>query len=113
MKKSLFDNPKAFAPLFDDLVAVEGVRPGGRRIAGTFRACVLEQGLDDPLSDGSSGTDRRRVVVSFRIGGDSWPADGTRPQAGDRITVADGTVFAVDEVKMPQGWMFDCEAREC
>ena len=111
--QSLFENPSAFAPLFDDLVAVEGARQDGRRIAGTFRACVLDQGLDDLLSDGSTGTVRRRVVVTFRIGGDSWPADGTRPQSGDEITVADGAVYRVDRVTRPMGDMYECEARAC
>lgn len=109
---SLFDSPAAFAPFFRDRVAVEGTRAGGRRVAGAFRACVLDQGLDDAVAEASTGTVRRRIAVSFMIGGDSWPKDGTVPQKGDRVTLDDGTTYGIDVVRRMMG-VYVCEAREC
>lgn len=109
---SPFDNPAAFAPFFRDRVAVEGTRAGGRRVAGTFRACVLDQGLDDVIAEDSTGAVRRRIAVTFMIGGDSWPKDGTVPQKGDRVTLDDGTAYRIYVVRRMMG-VYSCEAREC
>lgn len=108
---SLFDNPAAFAPFFRDRVAVEGTR-AGRRVAGTFRACVLDQGLDDVVAEDSTSTVRRRIAVTFMVGGESWPKDGTVPQKGDRVTLDDGTTYGIDVVRRMMG-TYACEAREC
>lgn len=109
---SIFDNPAAFAPFFRDRVAVEGTRAGGHRVAGTFRACVLDQGLDDVVAEGSTSTVRRRIAVTFMVGGDSWPKDGTVPQRGDLVTLDDGTTYGIDVVRRMMG-TYACEAREC
>ena len=59
--KSLFDNPRAFAPFYDDRIAVEGSRSGRTLKTGPLPACVFDQGLDDPISDGGTSSTRRRV----------------------------------------------------
>ncbi len=87
---SIFNNPAAFAPFFDSLVAVEGKRTprSGSARAAVFRspikACVIDLGMDDPLMDGSTGTNRRRWSVRVRI--QDWP-EVDPPQIGDRLHI--------------------------
>ena len=106
---SMFENTRAFAPFYADPVAVEGVRENGRKVSGTFKACVSDMGLDDLLLDDSTGTARRKICVSFLLGGDSWPLDGTLPQIGDKIWTEDGAKWSVKSVKRAMG-AYDCEA---
>ena len=80
---SIFHNPAAFAPFYDNRVAVEGKR-GSRRVAFTLRACVLDDGLEDPLADNSTSTNRRRWSVRVRI--EDWP-DTNPPQIGDTLQI--------------------------
>lgn len=87
MKKSLFDNPAAFAPFYDDTVAVEGTREGRVLKTGPLAACVFDQGLDDPIGEGDTASTRRRYTISIRFA--DWP-DTFMPQNGDIVTLADG-----------------------
>lgn len=92
---SPFDNPAAFAPFFRDRVAVEGTRAGGRSVAGTFLACVLDQGLDDAIAEGSTETARRVVSVTVRRA--DW-FDVEPPQTGDAVTLESGDAYRVTSV---------------
>lgn len=107
--KSLFDNPRAFAPFYDDLVTVEGSRSGRTLKTGPLPACVFDQGLDDPISDGGTSSTRRRYTVNVPVG--DWP-ETTRPQGGDIITLADGSRLSVMSVAVVMG-DFAMEARTC
>lgn len=107
--KSLFDNPRAFAPFFDDLVSVEG-RRGARTVkTGALPACVFDEGLDDTLQDGSASTTRRRYSISIRVA--DWP-DTEPPREGYSVLLADGTRLSVMSVSRQQG-DFQLEARTC
>lgn len=106
----LFESPAAFAPFFRDRVAVEGARAGGRRVAGTFRACVIDQGLDDPLAEGSTETARR--VVSVTLLRADW-LDVEPPQTGDAVTLESGDTYramAVDPSVGFAGWTIRARA---
>ncbi len=92
---SLFDSPAAFAPFFRDRVAVEGTRAGGRRVAGAFRACVLDQGLDDAAVEGTTETARRVVSVTVRRA--DW-FDVEPPQTGYAVTLESGDAYRVMSV---------------
>lgn len=101
---SMFENTRAFAPFYADPVAVEGVRENGRKVSGTFRACVFELGLDDPLADESAESRRKRVDVFVRR--DDWP-DDEPPQAGFAIFTEMGDEFRIERVEPdPLGWKF-------
>lgn len=106
---SLFDNPAAFAPFFRDRVAVEGTRAGGRRVAGTLRACVLDQGLDDVVAEDSASTVRRRYSVVVRRA--DW-FDVEAPRPGFKVALEDGTALSVQSVGSMPG-MYVLEARTC
>lgn len=88
--KSIFHSPRAFAPFYDELVAVEAKRPPRSRGASAavmrspLRACVIDMGLDDPLADGSTGTSRRRWSVRVRLR--DWP-EVAPPQIGDLLHI--------------------------
>ena len=106
---SIFDNPYAFDPFFDDIVSVEG-RIGDCVVkTGAIPACVFDQGLDDPLSDEDTHTNRRRFSVTIRAC--DWPeVDG--PRIGFTLELADGRRLAVDSVSVVQG-DYQIEARTC
>ena len=107
---SLFENPHAYAPFYDDTVAVEGQRPGRTVRTGALKACVLDQGLDDPLSDGDTASTRRRYTVHVRVA--DWP-DTAPPQNGDVVTLSDGgSRLSVLSVARVHG-DFVLEARTC
>ena len=110
---SFFDNPAAIAPFFDDVIVVEGVRPfadGGRRkVQGTFSACVLDAGFSEPLIEGDADSDVRTYSVSIRSG--DW-VDGTKPQVGDRVQLANGTLLAVSRTDNLLGDIWSLTARE-
>lgn len=108
---NLFECPKAFAPMYDSVVGVEGVRQG-KTLRGQFRACVFDLGLCDPLaeSDGSSARGAIRVLVP-RCGDGAWI--GGRPQVGDSVRVAgDPRAFRVSFVSLPLGQDWEMEARQ-
>ena len=106
---ALFENPHAYAPFYDDTVAVEGKRGGRTLTTGALPACVLDQGLDDPISDGATSSTRRLYTVTVREA--DWP-DTTPPRIGDVITLADGAKISVKAVVRSHG-DFALEARSC
>ena len=107
--KSRFDNPRAFAPFYDDCVAVEGARGSRTLKTGALSACVFDQGLDDPLSDGATSTNRRLYTVTIREA--DW-SDESAPRIGDVITLADGARISVKSIVRSHG-DFVLEARTC
>lgn len=107
--KSIFQNPRAFAPFYDDRIAVEGARSGRTLKTGALPACVFDQGLDDPISDGGTSSTRRRYTINVKVS--DWP-DTTRPQTGDSIIMSDGTRLSVMSVAVVMGDIA-MEARSC
>lgn len=107
--KSLFDNPRAFAPFYADSIAVEGSRSGRTLKTGPLPACVFDQGLDDPISDSGTSSTRRRYTINVPVS--EWP-ETTRPQTGDVITLSDGSRLSVMSVAVVMG-DFAMEARSC
>ena len=106
--KSLFDNQRAFAPFFDDLVSVEG-RRGARTVkTGALPGCVCDEGLDESLQDGATTT-RRRFSICLRAL--DWP-DAEPPREGFNILLSDGTRLSVVSVTRQQG-DYQMEARTC
>ncbi|MBR4654132.1 MAG: hypothetical protein IKO72_12310 [Kiritimatiellae bacterium] len=82
MSRSIFQSPAAFAPFYEDEIAVRGTAQ-----SGTFKACIFENGLDDPLMDASIAADRRAVMVHIPKHGDGgWNCEGV-PAVGDRLTL--------------------------
>lgn len=110
---NLFDNPAAFAPFFDDVIVVEGVRPSAdgaaRKVEGSFSASVVYNGFSEPLMEGDADSDVRTYSVSIRSG--DW-VDGTKPQVGDRVRLADGTRLAVSRTDNLLGEIWTLTARE-
>lgn len=114
-----FHNPRALAPFYHDVVAVEAKRAGSadvRVLRCTVRACVLDQGLDETLAEGSTGTDRRRWTIRVRSG--DWPYT-TPPRIGDVACIpgefgADGTPVRAAILSIGRhadDWLM--EARQC
>lgn len=91
--RSAFDNPKAFAPFFDDLVVVEG-RRGADRFREACRACVLDSGFVDTDADAVAQSDEH--VFSVRILRRDWP-DGSGPRIGDTVRLDGGRVLRITE----------------
>jgi hypothetical protein len=90
---SIFHNSQAFAPLYDQLVAVKGAAQ-----SVTLKACVFEDGLDDPLSDASPAADRRHLSVCIPKTGDGGWNCAMPPKRGDTLTVLSwGGVAGVDD----------------
>ena len=82
MSRSIFQSPAAFAPFYEDEIAVRGAAQ-----SGTFKACIFENGLDDPLSDASIAADRRAVTVHVpKRGTGGWNCE-TPPAVEDRLTL--------------------------
>lgn len=82
MIRSIFQSPAAFAPFYEDEIAVRGAAQ-----SGTFKACIFENGLDDPLSDASIAADRRAVTVHIpKLGPGGWNCDEA-PAVEDRLTL--------------------------
>lgn len=107
-----FDNPSAFAPFYSDTIVVDGVRPfagSHRRVQGTFKACVLDTGFSEALMEGDADSDVRTYSVSIRSG--DW-VDGTKPQVGDRVRLANGTQLAVFRTDNLLGETWSLTARE-
>ncbi len=107
--RSMFDNPRAFAPFYDDRIAVEGSRSGRTLKTGSMPACVFDQGLDDPISDGGTSSTRRRYTINVPVC--RWP-ETIRPRGGDIITLSDGSRLSVMSVAVVMG-DFAMEARTC
>ena len=79
------DFDKAFAPFFDTPIAVEGQRPGGKRIAGNFKACVFDNGFADPFAAGDADSEIHTFSISIMAG--DW-LENKPPQVGDKIYVS-------------------------
>ena len=79
---SPFFNPAAFTPFYDQLVVVNGAAQ-----RGTFKACVFEEGFDDPLSEVSVETDTRSAVIVIPKTGDGGWNCQERPRVGDKVTI--------------------------
>ena len=109
---NLFDNPAAFAPFFDDEIVVEGRRKdddGTRKVEGSFSACVVYNGFSEALMEGDADSDVRTYSISIRSG--DW-VDGSKPQVGDRVRLADGTQLAVSRTDNLLGDIWSLTARE-
>ena len=114
----MFENSKAFAPMFDDLVKVtarritDGVNPP-RIIRGGFRACVLPMMNDDPFAEDEAQSARRRFSVLIAKSGPSAWNDRQPPQIGDVIELPNGLTAAVKKVIPVVDDWYELEAREC
>ena len=101
-----------FSPFFDRRISVEGKRPftpgHSRKVAGTFQACVFDNGPSDPLMDTDAGTNVRTFSISVRAG--DW-LDHTPPQTGDTITIGEVRT-AVSRVETVTGDTWTLTARE-
>lgn len=107
----MFEDTRAFAPMYDQTVAVEGLRQG-RTLRGQYRACVFDNGLADPLADVDTASGRRSVSIAIpRRGDESWICG--RPQVGDVVRiVGEAASFRVFRVSLPMGSDWMVEARE-
>ena len=109
----------AFAPFFDEVISVEGRRSATlsadgapavtRNVSGSFYACVFDNGFADPLADADAESGVRTFSITVRAG--DW-IEGTKPQTGDRVHLADGTLLAVNSVGMLAGDTWVLTARE-
>ena len=97
---SIFHNPAAFAPFYEDEVAIKGAAQ-----SGTFKACIFENGLDDPISEASIAADRRAVTVHIpKFGAGGWNC-AEAPAVEDKLTLLSWggrpcmDEFAISEVK--------------
>ena len=109
---NIWNNPSAFAPMFDEHVSIEAVRPS-RTIRGTFAACVMPVSIDDPFAETEAESKRLTVsVLLAKRGADAWN-DRTAPQIGDKITIEAGVMFAVTKVNPLVSEWYEIEARSC
>ena len=96
---SIFRNPAAMAPFFDDVLAVEGrrrARNAAQTIRSTLRACVIDDGVDEPLMDQSTGVTRRRWLI--RVRAVDWP-EVEPPQVGDVVHIPGEYYLGGDPVR--------------
>lgn len=106
----IFDNPAAFAPFYDSLVSINGNRRL-RTIRSTFRACVIDQGFEDPLSADGTGSTRCAISVRIRKSGKQGWNDVTPPQVGDVVTHG-GVRFNVFDVELFDATDYILKARQ-
>lgn len=107
--KSLFDNPRAFAPFYDDRIAVEGKRGSRTLKTGQLPANLIDKSLEEPVSDNSTSTTVYRY--RFLIDKDVWP-ELEDPRIGDVLTLSDGTRLSFKDSGEENG-NFYLEARTC
>lgn len=105
--------PKSvFSPFFDRRISVEGNRlftPGQtRKVAGTYCACIFDNGFADPFADADSESAVRTYSISVLAG--DW-LDHEPPQVGDRVTCGD-IKLAVSRVDSILGDTWELTARE-
>jgi hypothetical protein len=117
----IFHNPAAFACFFTDVITVEGLRAvpsssgsgtAARKVSGTFRACVFDNGFADPFAEADADTNARSFSVSVRSG--DW-IERTPPQVGDKITLElDGLAYrlAVSRIDTTTGDIWSITAKE-
>jgi len=107
--RSMFDNPRAFDPMYEDRVTV--ANPGGVRV--DCRACVFDLGIDDPFADGDAESTRRRFAVHIPLKGcGAWPQGTQAPKVGWQVTFADGALAHVTSVSAHLHDALVLEARE-
>lgn len=105
----MFDNiDRAFAPFFDSVVSIRR-RSGSDDVAvGTLHALVLDQGVDDPLSEDSE--ESVRGALSVTVGVLECDAFGYVPRIGDTVVTDDERVYAVMGVSKKDG-LYDLSVR--
>lgn len=108
--KSPFDNTEiAFEPFFDTPISVEGVREN-TKVAGTFYACVFDNGYADPYTEADADTVIRTFAIQLRAG--DW-LEGKPPQIGDTVTVQGlPKKLAVSRVESELGEIWELTAKE-
>ena len=84
MTNPFSDFKAAFIPFFDIPVAVEGLRENGK-VAGTFMACVFDNGFAAPFTDTDVDSTIRTYSISIMAG--DW-LEKLPPQVGDKIMVS-------------------------
>ena len=80
--------------MFDSTVSITGQRPG-RQIALAIPACVVDDGIADPLSTNAVANDAD--AQCFFVWRGDW-SEVEPPQIGDLVTTADDAVYAVRKV---------------
>lgn len=97
---SPFHNPAAFAPFYDLSATI-----CGQAQSGTFKACVFEEGLADPLSEASTGTEVKHVLIVIPKTGPGGWNNPQPPVRGDKVTMTEWAgvpgehSFAVESVE--------------
>ena len=76
------DCNKAFSQFFDTPINVEGTRIANK-IAGTYNACVFDNGFAAPFIDGDVDSTIRTFSISIMAG--DW-LESKPPQVGDKIS---------------------------
>lgn len=92
MKSPWHEIDRAFAPMFDEEVAL--IAQDGRRT--TARCAVFDDWTGDPLADGMMDTQRRDV--HFVVRREDWPFAKTLKR-GAKAERADGSEWSVYEVR--------------
>lgn len=102
----------AFEFFFDHLVAVDGKRPGGAVVRGTYAACVFPAEKLDPFSeDAAQSKIYKRGVLIAKTGANAWN-DREPPQIGDKLTI-NGSAWAVASVDPFCDNHYTLEVRSC
>lgn len=73
----------AFSQFFDVPISVTGKRKSGN-VAGTYDACVFDNGYADPMMETDADTSVRTYSIMIKAG--DW-LEMRPPQVGDRIAV--------------------------
>lgn len=82
----------AFSQFFDVPISIEGKRKSGI-VAGTYNACIFDNGFADPMIETDSDTTVRTYSIMINAG--DW-LEERPPQVGDRITISNSTDCARD-----------------
>lgn len=111
--REIFTCPGAFDVFFTERVRIDAEREGGR-VSGGYRAAVYPGADDEAILEGSIQSTRQVFTVLIPASGEGgWnlAALGTRPQIGDKLTLADGTVLHITKAAQLIGDHFEIEAR--
>lgn len=95
-----FDGTYAFAPFFDETVAVGG-RVGGRAVAQSLKACVVDAGPAE--ADPDAVCDTAETLYSVRVMRDEW-ADVEAPRRGFEVRLESGLLLRVTGVRVDGEW---------